>query len=42
LDRLADVVPPERVEAAERAFDLLVVVDQVYEALDAEDRRTPG
>ena len=44
LDRLADVVPPESVEAGEpvRAFELLVVVDQVYDALDAKDRRTPG
>jgi hypothetical protein len=44
LDRLADVVSPESVEAGEpvRAFDLLIVVDQVYNTLDAEDRRTPG
>jgi hypothetical protein len=44
LDRLADVIPAEGVEAVEpvRAFDLLVVVDQVYQALDAEERRTPG
>jgi hypothetical protein len=44
LDRLAEVVSPESVEAGEsvRAFDVLIVVDQVYNALDAEDRRTPG
>jgi hypothetical protein len=44
LGRLGDVVPPESIEGGEpvRAFDLLVVVDQVYNALDAEDRRTPG
>jgi hypothetical protein len=43
LDRLAEVVSPG-VEAGEsvRAFDVLIVVDQVYNALDAEDRRTPG
>lgn len=44
LDRLDEVVPPEGIDEGEpvRAFDLLVVVDQVYEVLDAEDRRTPG
>ena len=42
LDRLGEAVPPETIEGGEpvRAFDLLVIVDQVYNALDAEDRRS--
>lgn len=41
LDRLAEVVSPESVETGGpvRAFDLLVVVDQVYDALGVGGRR---